>query len=295
MARRIGTWRRWSVFTLAFLLGLGASAAAWAREPVFSTTLTMFCFPPTTMTLPPCNVPTGLDPALVAPAPAGELEIEVFADDTANLAVSLSGLSPAQTLTAWFVHFPPNQPPPHPIFAPAGPGLPPIAFADSPVAHTRAAYTQGLGREPNQIRVRRDGSGRLVARLDFNPLKSGQVPLVNALAPAQQSLAPAGSGAEQSPCCPDATAAPLFEPVGGSLLRAHDPVTGFQLLGEDGFPELLRSPGRPVGVVIFVHVDRVTSGAHPGFPIPPFIPGIPATAGSVYLLGVFNLVPLGMD
>ena len=82
---------------------------------------------------------------------------------------------------AWLVHFRPDLGPNHPIFEPAGPGLPPIAFAGSPVAPTWARFSEGLSRhgEPNQLRILPAGTGWLSARLDYNPLKEEQVPLVN--------------------------------------------------------------------------------------------------------------------
>ena len=92
------------------------------------------------------------------------------------------------------------QPPPHPIFAPTGPGLPPVAHMDSPVAPTGAAFSEGLGDEPNRFRILPNGKGDLVAALDYNPLKSQQVPLVNGMVLANQGLAPAGSVAEQPTC-----------------------------------------------------------------------------------------------
>jgi hypothetical protein len=118
------------------------------------------------------------------------------------------------------------------------------------------------------------------------------VPLVNGMVSTQQSLAPAGSGAEQAGCCMDFPMGPQAEPVGGSFLRRFDPVTGFQVLGAGGRPELLRSPTRPVAVAVFIHIDGVTSGIVPGIPTPPFLVDPPVTTGSFYLLGLFFLTPL---
>lgn len=280
------------IWTALLLWGVASSGAS---PVILDEVVDMLCFPPTAMQPPPCPVPVGIDPALVAPNPSGQLRIRVRENDTATFSFHLSGLSPQQVATAFFVHFPPNQPPPDPIFAPIGPGQPPVAFIDTPVAHTAARFSEGLSREPNQLRIRANGEGRLWALLDYNPLKPGQVPLVNAMVLPNQSPAPPGSIAEQPDCCPDFPQGPRPEPIGGSYLRRFDPVTGFQIKGPDGRPELVRSPSRPVAVAIFVHIDGVTSGIVPGVPTPPFLVDPPVTTGSFYLLGLFFLGPLGMD
>ncbi len=276
-------------------LALSAAASSGASPIVLDETLDMICFPPAAMMPPPCPVPVGIDPAIVAPDPSGELRIRVRENDRARLTVKLNGMSPHQVATAWFVHFPPGQPPPDPIFAPIGSGQPPVAHMDTPVAPTYAAFSEGLGREPNQFRILPNGKARLVVPLDYNPLKSQQVPLVNGMVLVNQGLAPAGSVAEQPTCCMDFPAGPQLEAVGGSYLRQFDPVTGFQSLGPDGRPELVRSPSRPVAVAIIIHIDGVTSGIVPGVPTPPFLVDPPVTTGSFYLLGIFPLGPLGMD
>jgi len=286
-----------------FLCLLAANVALASKEEaeletsvVLDTTLNMLCFPPTNpANTPPCPVPIGLDPSLIASDPNGQLHIKVRDDDTATFSMKLSGLQKGMVVTTWFVHFPPNQPPPHPIFAPIGPGLPSVALADSPMTATTARFSDGLSVEPNQIRVNRNGNGRIKVRLDYNPLKSNQVPLVNSMTPVNQALAPAGSVAEQTVCCADFPAGPRVEAIGGSLLREFDPVTGTQLKDEHGRPVLVRSPSRPVAVAVFVHIDGITSGVMPGVPTPPFLVNPPATTGTTYLLGLFPLAALGMD
>jgi hypothetical protein len=288
---------------LLLIAGKAAIASDWASESdskpaiVLDTTLDMLCFPPNDpQNTPPCPVPVGIDPSLIAPDPSGRLHIRVSDNDTAIFTVNLEGLSQDMVITAWFVHYPPNQPPPpDSIFAPIGPGLPAIAHMDSPMTPTTARFSEGLSREPNQFRIRKNGSSRLKVRLDYNPLKSAQVPLVNDMTPVTQTLAPAGSVAEQPDCCPDFPAGPLPEPIGGSFLRKFDPATGAQLKDERGRPMLVRSPGRPVAVAIIVHISGTTKGILPGVPIPPFLVDPPVTTGSFYLLGVFPLASLGMD
>ena len=263
---------------------------------VLKTTLDMRCFPPTNpANTPPCPVPVGLSPELVAANPQGRLGIKVFDNDTATFSLKLSGLNQGMVLTAWFIHFPPNQPPPHPVFAPVGPGLPSIALADTPLASAYAKFSDGLSIEPNQLLISDNGVGRLKSKLDYNPLKSGQVPLVNNMTPVNQAMAPVDSKYRQTECCADFPTGAKMEPVGGSLLRKFDPVTGFQLKDDDGRPVLLRSPGRPVAVAVFVHTDGTTSGVFPGIPTPPFLLNPPATTGTFYLLGLFPLGNLGLD
>jgi len=263
---------------------------------VQKNSLSMLCFPPNNpQNTPPCPVPIGLDPALIAPAPEGKLDIKIFEDDTAVFKMKLKGLQKGMVVTSWFVHFPPNQPPPHPIFAPVGPGLPAVAIADSPMTASTARFSEGLSKEPNQLHINKNGFAHLKVKLDYNPLKSNQVPLVNGMRIVNQKLAPAGSIAEQGNCCADFPKGPRIEPIGGSYLRQFDPVTGFQLKDETGRPLLVRSPRRPVAVAVFVHIDGVTSGLVPGVPTPPFLVNPPSTTGSFYLLGLFPLGNIGMD
>ncbi len=268
-----------------------------ASALVLDATVPMTCFPPEAGISPPCIVPTGIDPSLVAPNPSGELRIRVREDDSTSVAIHLDGMAEDLVVTAWFIFNRPDVPPPHPIFAPIGPGLPPVAAVNIPLAATTAAYTEGLGPEPNSFRLRQNGKGTLIARLDYNPLKANQAPLRNGMVEVNQGLAPAGSPAEQPPCCPDAVVAPGSRPhpIGSSLLRQVDPATGFEVLRPDGRPELVRSPIPVLGVLVTVHMDRTTHGIHPGIPVPPF-PGsnFPATAGSYYILGVFPLGQLRM-
>lgn len=287
--------RRNGVLIACALLATTISSAAEASHVVLDEVVDMVCFPPSAMISPPCPVPVGADPAIVAPDPSGQMRIRVFDDDRALISIRLEGLSPEQVLTAFFVHFPPNQPPPDPIFESTGPGQPPIAFMDTPVAPTWARFSEGLSREPNQIHVRSSGRGRLLTWLDYNPLRSNQVPLVNAMVLPNQQPAPAGSGLEQGDCCQDFPGGPRPEPIGGSYLRRFDPLTGFQVKGPDGRPELVRSPSRPVAIAVFVHIDGITSGIVPGIPTPPFLDDPPITTGSFYLLGIFPLGPLGLD
>ncbi len=279
---------------LVLVLLLGAlGGPLGASSIVVNETVGMVCFPPNAGQLPPCPVPVGIDPALVAPNPVGTLRILTTSNNKAAISIRLSGMSPDMVVTAWFVHFPAGQPTPDPIFDPIGPGQPPIAMMNSPVAHSRASFTEGRGREPNGFRIHHNGRAHLLAWLDYNPLATGQVPLVNGMTPTQQTLAPAGSGAEQPTCCPDHPAGPRIAPVGGSWLRRFDPVTGYQMLEASGYPELLRSPSRPPVIALVVHTDSTTFGVLPGIAIPPFLINPPVTAGNYYLLGLFPLGPLG--
>lgn len=292
-------------FSLVLLMLSGNVALATESENdtedsgssvVLNVDLSMRCFPPNNpANTPPCPVPIGLDSSLIAPDPSGLLRIKVRENDTSTFSMELNGLQKGMVVTTWFIHFPPNQAPPHPIFAPIEAGLPSVALADSPMAATTASFSDGLSTEPNQIIIKANGSGRIKAKLDYNPLKSNQVPLVNNMTPVNQALAPEDSVADQDVCCADFPSGPKMEAVGGSYLRKFDPVTGFQLKDEKGRPMLIRSPGRPVAVAVFVHIDGTTSGVMPGVPTPPFLANPPATTGSFYLLGLFPLGALGMD
>ena len=267
---------------------------------VLDATVDMTCAPPTAGMSPPCVVPVGVDPDLVAPDPSGELRIVAFDNDTTLAWVELDGMAPDLVITAWLVFVPPGSPPPAPIFAPIGPGMPPVAAPSAPMAATTARFSEGAGWEPNRLRVWNSGRARVIALLDYNPLKSGQAPLRNGMVAVNQGAAPAGSGAEQPLCCPDAVIPPApgprLQPIGSSFLRRFDPATGFQMLGENGRPELVRSPVPVPLIVVIVHIDRTTHGINPGIVIPPFAEaGFPATAGDHYVLGIFPLGGLAMD
>lgn len=263
-------------------------------------TVSMTCNPPSAGMAPPCVLPVDIDPDLVAPNPSGELRIVAFENDTALTWIELEGLSPDLVITAWQVFTPPGTPPPAPIFAPIGPGLPPVAAASTPLVPTFARFSEGTGWDPNRFRIRSDGKARLITWLDYNPLKADQAPLRNGTVSMNQGLAPAGSSAEQPPCCADSPLPPVpgarLSPIGSSFLRRFDPATGFQVLDSDGWPEILRSPIAVPLVVLIVHMDRMTHGIHPGVVIPP-IPGstFPVTAGDHYVLGIFPLANLAMD
>jgi hypothetical protein len=150
-----------------------------------------------------------------------------------------------------------------------------------------------MGREPNQF-VTYDDWGRLVVHLDYNPLKPGQGPLRNELAPVTQAAVPAGSSAAQPVCCPMGFPMPRPQPIGASLLRVFDQVSGLPLLGAEGRPQLLRSPVPAAVIAIVVHIDETTHGLSAGIPIPP-MPGISATAGDHFTLGLFDLRALHLE
>ncbi len=271
------------------------------RSPVtLDATVEMICPPPGAGLTPPCTLPVGIDPDLVAPDPSGELRVLAFADDSALAWIKLDGLSRDLVVTAWLVYVPPGAPPPAPIFEPIGPGLPPVAAPSAPLAPTYARFSEGMGWEPNRLQIFSSGKAHLFTWLDYNPLKAGQAPLRNGMVSTQQGLAPADSPAVQPLCCPDAVIPPApgprLSPIGSSFLRRFDPDTGFQVLDLDGRPELVRSPVAVPLIVVIVHLDRMTHGIHPGIVIPPFPgAGFPATAGDHYVLGIFPIGGLAMD
>jgi hypothetical protein len=142
-----------------------------------------------------------------------------------------------------------------------------------------------LAPEPNEFVALPNGKYRLVVELDYNPLLPFKGPLRGDLVVTNQAAAPAGSGAEQPPCCATAS---VIQPIGASFLRAFDLQTGFQELDADGRPVLVRSPLPVAFLAVVVHVDRTTHGINPGIPILP-IPGTPVSVGDHFLLGIFDL------
>ncbi len=238
---------------------------------------------------PPCLLPTDLDPDLIAPNPSGFAKYQALPNGKHRIVINLEGLDPGLVLTAWVSYYFPGGPvAPHPIFDPIGPGLPPIAGVSAPLAATTAAFTEGLGPEPNQFDIKPSGKSQLVIDLDYNPLLPGQGPLRNGMANTIQALAPDGSDAEQPLCCPNGVPVPEYQAVGSSYLRAFDLDTGFQKLDHNGRPILIRSPRAVDFIALVLHNDRTTHGINPGVPILP-IPGLSATTGDHYLLGIIDM------
>ncbi len=91
---------------------------------VLDQTVEMTCAPPSAGMAPPCVVPVGLDPDLLAPNPSGELRLVTFGNDSTLAWIHLDGMAPDLVITAWLVYTPPGMPPPAPIFEPIGPGMP---------------------------------------------------------------------------------------------------------------------------------------------------------------------------
>ncbi len=276
------------LIALALLAGLlvivDPAVGAYAGNTI-NHKIPMTCFPaPGAPTVPPCIVPAGLDPATLD-GTSGELKLEIEDDGTAVAKFAADGLDPDWVITAWISYYYPGPGvvPPDPIF---GDGVSPgIAGVSAPVAATTAAFTEGLGIEPNQMVVQPNGNGELKIELDYNPLAANQGPLRNTLTNTHQADAPAGSGGEQPTCCLGKTQA-----VGSSYLRVFDS-NGFQVLDADGVPELVRSPVPAAFMLLIIHTDGMTHGINPGLPIFPF-PGVPAAAGDHFVLGIFDLSDL---
>ena len=280
-------------------LAWGHQAATTADEgDTLDAIIDMTCFPPPPDEgeepgigpPPPCALPDGLDSKFISPNPSGQARLKVKDDDTAEVEIELEGLAPGLTITAWTAYFFPPNPPSdsvYDIFRPIGDGLPSLAGVSAPLAPTNAAFTEGLGREPNQFTTNGD-KAKLVVELDYNPLKPDQGLLRNEAGLVTQAAAPDGSLAEQPVCCPDGFPVPRPQPIGGSFLRQFDQETGLPVLGADGRPELVRSPVPVVVIALVVHIDETTHGISAGIPIPP-IPGISAASGDHYTLGLFDL------
>lgn len=279
-----------------------ASAEIEHSSVIVDAQVEMACFPPPALPgeergepLPlPCTLPIGVEERFVSPDASGSLRLRVFENGTARAEIRLEGLAPDLVISAWIAYFFPPGPSPDPIFEPMAAGLSPVAAVSAPLAATTARFSEGLGRDPNRFFNLPGGRARLAARLDYNPLLSGQGPLRNAMVATDQSPALPGTGAEQGACCPNGIPTPKPQAVGSSLLRVFDPETGFQNLGADGHPELLRSPVPVSLIAVVVHIDEMTHGLNPGIPIFP-VPGTSVTTGDHFLLGAFDLRNLRLD
>lgn len=273
-------------------IGAGLTATNLAAEVVDMT-----CFPPPPLPgeepgigpPPPCLLPDGIDPEFISPEPRGRARVTSLPDGRTELFIELDGLAPGLVVTAWVSYFFPGGPTyPDPIFEPISEDGPSVAEVSAPLAPTWAAFTEGLGREPNELREVADGNQRLVVTLDYDALSAGGGPLRNGVRATHQAEAPAGSEAEQPDCCPDGIPLPAPQAVGASYLRKFDLATGYQELGADGRPELVRSPVAVDFIAIVAHVDKTTHGIDPGVPILP-IPGTSVTTGDHFLVGMFDL------
>jgi hypothetical protein len=279
---------------LLFVLQLSVVNAAAQKNAVGGTVL-MTCFPdlpadgspPGIGPPPPCVLPVDVPPQFVSPNPVGRANFTLNADGSVSFNIRMKGLAPNLILTAWISYYfpgPPGTPVPDEIFA----GNPPIAAVSAPLAPTTAQFSNGLGNEPNKFFSDSSGSAQLVVTLDYDPFLSGQGPLRNGLSNVTQAAAPAGSIAFQPLCCPNGIPAPSAQPIAASFLRAFDPLTGYQLVGENGRPELIRSPVPVAFLAIVAHLDRQTHGIVPGIPVPPAA-GVSASVGDHFLVGMFDL------
>jgi len=259
--------------------------------------IAMTCFPPPPLPgeepgvgpPPPCLLPEDIGTEFISPDPIGRARVESLEDGTTEVLIELDGLAEDLVVTAWISYFFPGGPTyPDPIFEPTTPDGPAIADVSAPLAATTAAYTEGLGLEPNQLVELATGRQRLRVVLDYDPLLPNEGPLRNGLRNTDQYDAPVGSEAEQPLCCTPGLPDAIPQPVGSSLLRRFDPETGFQRLDEQGRPELIRSPIAVDFIAIVAHVDKATHGTNPGIPILP-IPGTSVTTGDHFLLGMFDL------
>lgn len=287
----------------------------------------IFPIPPGIGGPPPCDT-SGIPVYTPSAEPSGQAHLTVMDDDTVHFDIKLQGILPGQTVTAWLIwyfqflypcdesSFPCTTPTLPDIFVSVDPSkdivsfvpfpLPPctappcpsiwvpfaVAAHSVPLARTGAGYTEGLGREPNQIVIDEAGEGGLTGKLDYNPLKPHQGPLRNGLANTQQGAAPAGSIASQPPCCglvtfddgqPD-RGQPVHQPIGSSFLREFE-ANGFQKLEANGRPKLVRSPVPSVFISVISSLDNHTKGINPGLP---YVPEL-LSFGDHVILGVFDL------
>lgn len=144
---------------------------------------------------------------------------------------------------------------------------PQFGYLASPLAPTHAAFTSGLGREPNQFRYTSRKSARLVADLDFNPFHANEGPLAFASFCQQASMRGIQKSAwRQPPLATVGVALPgdAFVPAGSQYLRVYDDNTGFEQLDKRGRPVLVRSPLRAYAIAVAGHIDRTTHGISPG-------------------------------
>ena len=272
---------------LIYFFALSSFAQDRLSGDAISGTIAMSC---RDGSAPPCVIPDDTPAEFISPNPDGRMTL--VCDDAGefgecDLAIRLRGLAPNLVITAWNVYFSPANPPDNlpDLFADG------VARVATPLAPTTAAYTEGMGLDPNVFSYLSDAKARYSVNLDFNIMAAGNGPLVNQTVFIDQSAAPENSEAYQPPfCCPTGEIPSI---VGASLLRHFDPVSGRQIIREDGMPSLIRSPLPTQMIAVVVHLDKTTHGLYPGIPILPN--NFNFTLGDTYLLGLFQLADLVVD
>lgn len=132
----------------------------------------------------------------------------------------------------------------------------------SPCAPSNAGFTAGLGREPNQFRYVGPTTAKLKVRLNFNPTFPNEGALTRMTHSFQKDVP--GIQDTELRQYPLIRSDGLYSPSSSSYLRRYDPGTGFEILGPDGWPELVRSPTKAIAIIIASHFDRTTHGITAG-------------------------------
>lgn len=125
---------------------------------------------------------------------------------------------------------------------------------------TTAAFTTGMGREPNQFKYTDATTAVLRVKLNYNPTYANEGPLARDPF-CYQSDIPGIQKTKfrQYPL----NAQGRFSPTTSHFLRKYDPVTGWEIR-EKGLPVIVRCPLKPFGIAVANHIDRTTHGISQG-------------------------------
>eukprot|EP00484_Ammonia_sp_Unknown_P023566 CAMPEP_0197025630 /NCGR_PEP_ID=MMETSP1384-20130603/5894_1 /TAXON_ID=29189 /ORGANISM="Ammonia sp." /LENGTH=299 /DNA_ID=CAMNT_0042454179 /DNA_START=43 /DNA_END=942 /DNA_ORIENTATION=- len=215
--------------------------------------------------------------------------------DTACMSFRGFGFPPDWPITVWFV-LAPEPGAAHPIFADG------YAGPESPVAATTAAFNSGRDsfNEQSVVQVNRRGKMKFDMDLDYNPLRSLQVPLCNELQQVFQTQFPSESISDGI-ISYDNLRQPLFRSsgkystIGREFIRMFNQTDGLQILDEIGRAKVVRAPYPAPLIAIVSHPDGITHGTHSSIFCPEMEEEGNWGCGDHFELAVFELAGIFMD
>lgn len=174
-----------------------------------------------------------------------------------DISIIFKNLSkPNLVLTAWIIWHLPGDPTVPKVFK--------IADHASPLAPWTASFSSGMsGVEPNQLRYTSPTTAKLFTRLNFNPSYPNEGPLTRFQFAFQKDVP--GIQNTQYRMYEIPASGGKFVPTSSDYLRRYDKNTGWEILGSDGRPVIVRSPLKAMGIAVAAHIDKTTHGISPGF------------------------------
>lgn len=160
---------------------------------------------------------------------------------------------PDLVITAWVLWVDENNPDNPDVFQ--------VADVASPLTSYRAAFSSGMGRDPNRLTYVSATEARLRVRLNFNPTYSNEGALARRTSCLQSDVPGIQDTELRQPMVPGRE---QRIGVSSDFLRRYDQNTGFERLDRNGRPLVVRSPVSALAVTLIAHTDRMTHGISPG-------------------------------